>query len=104
MHERELWEVYKENDLLREELTVLESQLISCECDEDGEKKKKNTKEKEEVTYSMPTASSGSSEATTHQKLRKDGQHHSLRQDIGVRGHYLADQEKLTEQMMEELG
>ena len=102
MQEKELWEVYKENDMLKEELTVLESQLSSCECGEDGEKAKKM--KKEEVTYSMPTANSGSSEATTHQKLRKDGQqHHSLRQDIGVRGH-LADQEKLTEQMMEELG
>lgn len=88
--EKELWEVYRRVDLLKDELAELERKLISCGCD-DGEKKH---------IYSMPTASSAEAK-----KLRKDG-HHSLRQDIGVRGrvHEIDEQEITIQQAMEELG
>ena len=90
MRERELWEVLRKVELLKDELAVLESQLVSCEC-EDGEKKH---------IYSMPTASS----IESIQK-RKDGHQHSLPQDIGVRGRiHELEQQDITQEMMEELG
>ncbi|KAL7536034.1 hypothetical protein ACHAXR_006876 [Thalassiosira sp. AJA248-18] len=96
MREKELWEVYRKVDLLKDELAILESQLVTCEC-EDGEKKKQH---QHQQLYSMPTASSS---IESNHKLRKDGQHHSLRQDIGVRGR-MNEQAQITEEMMEELG
>ena len=91
--EKELWEVYQKNDLLKEELAGLESQLISCGC-ENGEKKKE--------IYSMPTASGATAEV--NQKLRKDGAHHSLRQDVGVRGRMHGLEQKDVTSLEEELG
>ncbi len=81
MLEEELWEVYGRVDLLKEALAVLDSRLISCEC-EAGEKKQ---------TYS--------SEA--NQNLRKNGHHHALRQEGRTQE---SDQLQLTQQVMEELG
>ncbi len=81
MRERELVEVYRRIDGLKDEIIGLESQLIKCGC-EDGEKKEANT------------------------KFRKDGHHHSLRQDVGVRGRIneIDEQELTIQQAMEELG
>jgi hypothetical protein len=61
MREAEMWELYQQIDLLREELSDMHSQLIDCDCEE-GEKK-----------------------ISDHQKLRREN--HSTRHDIGVRGH-----------------
>lgn len=98
LREQELWEVYRKYDMLKEELASMESQLRSCECSEDGEKKR---------VYAMPTASSsggGVAEANS-QNLRKDGGHHSLRQEFGVRGRmHDQHQQEITHQVMEELG
>lgn len=87
MRERELWETYRKMELLKDELAEMQSQLVSCDC-EDGEKK---------PVYSMPTATSSAHEA--NHKLRKDSQRH----DIGVRGR-LHEQRDITDEMMEELG
>ncbi len=81
MLEKELWEVYERVDLLKDALAVLDSRLISCGC-EVGEKKQ---------TYL--------SEA--NQKLRKNGHHHALRQEVRAQE---LDQQQLTQQVMEELG
>lgn len=90
MREKELREVMRRMGLLKDELIALERKLISCGCD-DGE---------DNQMYSMPTASIDEAK-----KLRKDG-HHSLRQDIGVRGrvHEIDEQEITIQQAMEELG
>ncbi|KAL9184214.1 hypothetical protein ACHAXT_002300 [Thalassiosira profunda] len=85
MREKELWEVYQKVDLLKDEMAVLESQLVSCGC-EDGEKK-------DQPIYSMPTA--GRTAAEEHHTLRNRNQH--IRHDTGVRG-------RLNDEMMEELG
>jgi len=81
-------------DLLRQERTELEGRLSRCENEEDDDQE-----EKQKVEYAMPTANSPE---THQQKLRKDG-HHSLRQEVRVRGR-MHDQQEITEQMMEELG
>ncbi len=90
MREKELWDVYRRVDLLKNEVAALERKMISCGC---------NDEEKKQI-YSMPTVSSAEAK-----KLRKDG-HHSLRQDIGVRGrvHEIDEQEIAIQQAMEELG
>lgn len=59
MRDGEMWDLYQQMDLLKEELGDLHTQVIECGC-EDGEKKT--------------------------QKLRKENNHPS-RHDIGVRGH-----------------
>lgn len=46
LRETELWEAYRRMDLLKEEMAALESQLVSCEC-EDGERKGKGTESAE---------------------------------------------------------
>jgi len=82
-------------DLLKQERSDLESRLSRCENEDYQE-------EKQKVEYAMPTANSPETQQQQQQKLRKDG-HHSLRQDVRVRGS-MHDQEEITEQMMEELG
>ena len=82
-------------DLLKQERGDLESRLTKCKCEEDDLEQKK-------VEYAMPTANSPETQQQQQQKLRKDG-HHSLRQEVRVRGR-MHDQQEITEQMMEELG
>eukprot|EP00956_Cyclotella_meneghiniana_P027053 scaffold59883_cov66-Cyclotella_meneghiniana.AAC.6 len=61
IRQEEIWDVYRQMDLLKEELSDMDSQLIECGCRDDAEKK------------------------NDHQKLRKES--HSPRHEIGVRGH-----------------
>ena len=82
-------------DLLKQERSDLESKLSRCENEYDQE-------EKQKVEYAMPTANNPETQQQQQQKLRKDG-HHSLRQEVRVRGR-MHDQQEITEQMMEELG
>lgn len=60
IREEEIWDVYRQMDLLKEELSDMDSQMLECGC-RDGEKK------------------------LDQQKLRKES--HSPRHEIGVRGH-----------------
>jgi len=83
-------------DLLKQERDDLESRLIKCKCEED------DPEEQKKLEYAMPTANSPETQQQQQQKLRKDG-HHSLRQEVRVRGR-MHDQQEITEQMMEELG
>ena len=83
-------------DLLKQERSELESRLSRCKSGEDDQE------EKVKVTYAMPTANKPETQQQQQQKLRKDG-HHSLRQEVRVRGR-MHDQQEITEQMMEELG
>ena len=101
MWEKELWEVYQKQDLLKDGLTVLESQLVSCEC-EDGERKD-DAKQQQQQVYSMPTESSSAGAEVNNNK--KPQHHHSLRQDsnFGVRGR-VNEPDYATKEMMEELG
>ena len=83
-------------DLLKQEREDLENRLSRCENEEYEQEKK------QKVDYAMPTANSPETQQQQQQKLRKDG-HHSLRQEVRVRGR-MHDQQEITEQMMEELG
>lgn len=83
-------------DLLKQEREDLENRLSRCENEEYEQEKK------QKVDYAMPTANSPETQQQQQQKLRKDG-HHSLRQEVRVRGR-MHDQQEITEKMMEELG
>jgi hypothetical protein len=63
IREEEMWDLYRQMDLLKEELSEMHSQLMECGCQDDESEKKR----------------------LDHQKLRKEN--HSTRHEIGVRGH-----------------
>lgn len=70
IREEEMWDLYRRIELLKEELSEMNSQLVSCACEE-GEKKEKNAQHNGDI----------------HKRIRKDG-HSSIRHEIGVRGHH----------------
>ena len=90
LREKELWEVYRNMDLLKEEMAVLESQLVSCDC-EDGEKKQ--NQEQQQLDSAMSTASSSGSAAATAE----------ANQQLRIRGR-INEQVQINQKMMEELG
>eukprot|EP00579_Thalassiosira_antarctica_P017986 CAMPEP_0201929166 /NCGR_PEP_ID=MMETSP0903-20130614/22426_1 /ASSEMBLY_ACC=CAM_ASM_000552 /TAXON_ID=420261 /ORGANISM="Thalassiosira antarctica, Strain CCMP982" /LENGTH=741 /DNA_ID=CAMNT_0048467863 /DNA_START=1 /DNA_END=2226 /DNA_ORIENTATION=+ len=91
LREKELWEVYRNMDLLKEEMAVLESQLVSCDCDD---REKKQNQQQQQIDSTMSAASSSESAAAATAEAN---------QQLRIRGR-INEQVQINQKMMEELG